>query len=162
MVRRRRRPPGPVQSRAHVGEPTWRPPSRGPFTPRHGLDGFLGKPALGLSIASNDPSNMVPRAKCWGVNEKIISRAVLELDDELAVSVCCHGTFLANLNRQCPARPGLFHAQTPSERRLDASDDYQVPHFTEVGSTKSAPPFETPRGEPEKKPRRSGAKGVDH
>ena len=65
-----------------------------PFTPRHGLDGFLGKPALGLSIASNDPSNMVPHAKCWGVNEKIISRAVLELDDELAVSVCCHGTFL--------------------------------------------------------------------
>jgi len=117
-----------------------------PFTPRHGLDGFLGKLALGLSIASNDPSNVVPRAKCRGVNEKIISRAVLELDDELAVSVCCHGTFLANLNRQCPARPGLFHAQTPSERRLDASDDYQVPHFTEVGSTKSAPPFETPRG----------------
>ena len=101
MVRRRRRPPGPVQSRAHVGEPTWRPPSRGPFTPRHGLDGFLGKLALGLSIASNDPSNVIARAECCGFNEKVVSRAVLELDDELPVSVCCHWTFLirADLNR---------------------------------------------------------------
>jgi len=95
------------QSRAHVGEPTWRPPSCGPFTPRHGLDGFLGKPALGLSIASNDPNNTVPRAKCWGVNEKIISRAVLELDDELAVSVCGHGTFL----KSQPPTSGRAHTR---------------------------------------------------
>jgi hypothetical protein len=34
-------------------------------------------------------------------NEKVVSRAVLELDDELPVSVCCHWTFLirADLNR---------------------------------------------------------------
>jgi hypothetical protein len=84
-----------------MANPTWRPPSRGPFTPRHGLDGFLGKLALGLSIASNDPSNVIARAECCGFNEKVVSRAVLELDDELPVSVCCHWTFLirADLNR---------------------------------------------------------------
>ena len=43
-------------------------------------------PALGLSIASNDPSNVVARAECCGFNEKVVSRAVLELDDELPVS----------------------------------------------------------------------------
>ncbi len=144
-----------------------------PFTPCHGLDGFLGKVALGLSIASNDPSYVVPRAKCWRVNEKIISRAVLELDDELAVSVCCHGTFLANLNRQRPARPGLFHVQTPSERRElpGQTGSFLGPHAASRNALRNARAtiaISLKRGARnpsdllghDKKPRRSGAKSA--
>ena len=54
------------------------------------LISFLGRLPSGSSIARRILATWSPVRSIGSVNEKVISRAVLELYSELAVSVCCH------------------------------------------------------------------------